>query len=90
MASFRIEKHSLGEMKIPNTADYGIHTARVVESSHHRGFTQSLSGTDTIARHGEEGGSPAGGGIHGWVSETVLNCDGTIPLRAGLKPFGEE
>jgi len=32
MASFRIEKHSLGEMKIPNTADYGIHTARAVEN----------------------------------------------------------
>ena len=31
MASFRIEKDSLGEMKIPDTADYGIHTARAVE-----------------------------------------------------------
>ena len=30
MASFRIEKDSLGEMKIPDTADYGIHTARAV------------------------------------------------------------
>ena len=32
MASFRIEKDSLGEMKIPDTADYGIHTARAVEN----------------------------------------------------------
>ena len=32
MPSFCIEKDSLGEMKIPETADYGIHTARAVEN----------------------------------------------------------
>ena len=32
MASFRIEKDSIGELKIPETADYGIRTARAVEN----------------------------------------------------------
>ena len=32
MSSVRIEKDSIGEMKIPETADYGIHTARAVEN----------------------------------------------------------
>ena len=32
MISFRIEKDSIGEMKIPESADYGIHTARAVEN----------------------------------------------------------
>ena len=32
MPSIRIEKDSIGEMKIPETADYGIHTARAVEN----------------------------------------------------------
>jgi aspartate ammonia-lyase len=32
MSRVRIEKDSIGEMKIPETADYGIHTARAVEN----------------------------------------------------------
>jgi len=32
MTSFRIEKDSIGELKIPETADYAIHTARAVEN----------------------------------------------------------
>ncbi len=51
MASFRIEKDSLGEMKIPDTADYGIHTARAVENfpitgvllNHYPELVQSLA-----------------------------------------------
>jgi len=51
MPSFRIENDSLGEMKIPETADYGIHTARAVENfpitgvllNHYPVFVQSLA-----------------------------------------------
>ncbi len=32
MSAYRIEKDSIGEMKIPESADYGIHTARAVEN----------------------------------------------------------
>ena len=32
MTSFRVEEESIGELKIPETADYGIHTARAVEN----------------------------------------------------------
>ena len=32
MSRVRIEKDSIGEMKIPESADYGIHTARAVEN----------------------------------------------------------
>jgi aspartate ammonia-lyase len=51
MTSFRIEKDSIGEMKIPETADYGIHTARAVENfpitgillNHYPELVQSLA-----------------------------------------------
>ena len=51
MPSFRIEKDSLGEMKIPETADYGIHTARAVDNfpitgvllNHYPELVQSLA-----------------------------------------------
>ena len=51
MAQFRIEKDSLGEMKIPDGADYGIHTARAVENfpitgvllNHYPALIQSLA-----------------------------------------------
>ncbi len=51
MSLFRIEKDSLGEMKIPETADYGIHTARAVENfpitgillNHYPELVQSLA-----------------------------------------------
>ncbi len=51
MTKFRIEKDSLGEMKIPEDADYGIHTARAVENfpitgillNHYPELVQSLA-----------------------------------------------
>ncbi len=51
MPQFRIEKDSLGEMKIPLEADYGIHTARAVENfpitgvllNHYPELVQSLA-----------------------------------------------
>jgi aspartate ammonia-lyase len=51
MTSVRIEKDSIGEMKIPETADYGIHTARAVENfpitgvllNHYPKLVQSLA-----------------------------------------------
>ncbi len=51
MSQFRIEKDSLGEMKIPLEADYGIHTARAVENfpitgvllNHYPELVQSLA-----------------------------------------------
>ena len=57
MASFRIEKDSLGEMKIPDTADYGVHTARAVENfpitgvllNHYPELVQSLAMTKKAA-----------------------------------------
>ena len=53
MPSIRIEKDSIGEMKIPETADYGIHTARTVENfpitgvllNHYQELVQSLAMT---------------------------------------------
>jgi aspartate ammonia-lyase len=51
MLPFRIEKDSLGEMNIPEAADYGIHTARAVENfpitgillNHYPELVQSLA-----------------------------------------------
>ena len=51
MTSFRIEKDSIGEMKIPDAAGYGIHTARAVENfpitgvllNHYPELVQSLA-----------------------------------------------
>jgi len=57
MTSFRIEKDSIGEMKIPESADYGIHTARAVENfpitgvllNHYPALVQSLAMTKKAA-----------------------------------------
>jgi aspartate ammonia-lyase len=57
MLPFRIEKDSLGEMKIPEAADYGIHTARAVENfpitgillNHYPELVQSLAMTKKAA-----------------------------------------
>ena len=57
MTQFRIEKDSLGEMKIPGGADYGIHTARAVENfpitgvllNHYPELVQSLAMTKKAA-----------------------------------------
>ena len=57
MPSIRIEKDSIGEMKIPETADYGIHTARAVENfpitgvllNHYPELVQSLAMTKKAA-----------------------------------------
>jgi aspartate ammonia-lyase len=57
MPSFRTEKDSIGEMKIPETADYGIHTARAVANfpitgvllNHYPEFVQSLAMTKKAA-----------------------------------------
>ena len=51
MTSVRIETGSIGEMKIPETAGYGIHTARAVENfpitgvllNHYPELVQSLA-----------------------------------------------
>jgi aspartate ammonia-lyase len=51
MLSHRIEKDSIGEMEIPDTADYGIHTARAVANfpitgvllNHYPELVQSLA-----------------------------------------------
>jgi len=57
MPSVRIEKDSIGEMKIPETADYGIHTARAVDNfpitgvllNHYPKLVQSLAMTKKAA-----------------------------------------
>jgi len=57
MPSARIEKDSIGEMKIPETADYGIHTARAVDNfpitgvllNHYPKLVQSLAMTKKAA-----------------------------------------
>jgi aspartate ammonia-lyase len=57
MPSVRIEKDSIGEMKIPETADYGIHTARAVANfpitgiilNHYPELVQSLAMTKKAA-----------------------------------------
>ena len=57
MTLFRIEKDSLGDMKIPAHADYGIHTARAVENfpitgivlNHYPELVQSLAMTKKAA-----------------------------------------
>jgi aspartate ammonia-lyase len=57
MTLFRIEKDSLGDMKIPEHADYGIHTARAVENfpitgivlNHYPELVQSLAMTKKAA-----------------------------------------
>ena len=57
LTSVRIEKDSIGEMKIPETADYGIHTARTVEIfpitgvlfNHYPELVQSLAMTKKSA-----------------------------------------
>ena len=88
MASFRIEKDSLGELKIPNTADYGIHTARAVENFPNTGvLLNHYPETGAITRHGDGHFAPF---RHVLIATFLANPLSTVStLLKKLMPFAD-